>query len=505
MSQVSNPSDANGPQLRVVHEEAVAHRPTGAKSTAGWQWRLAKVLLCGLVIAPFAGAAAFFARYDTSQVMLVPIQEFKTFEYPEDPSGRGPKYAEYNGRQLTLIQRDATHFDFVFEPTEKHVAKVVFKNVDVSLMTPGLPSYAKQDPGLQRIALTDREWNRQQVQFDVDTDDIEVTGGDGFERENLKVASLAKNCLNAGLWEVLLSTKTDAGKQMYYQGWFTFPMGQYKRLWEQNTGLSYWDDFNWYRMEHWLDPAGNEIPMDKLRRVAAEQEVLVKFDPNEPIAFSGEQIRKRRTTLATNVVTWDDVCRKQETIRFATFIPPGTYSVDHPWANEYWRLASLNRAVHRRVTSELNGEPLDELELSFTSADGKQECQFIVGGVDLAKLPTLKEGNYPKGLYMPMGIGVPPFYQDYQGLKAAPPMESPYYSFLLDDEDRWIDHHSAAVDGPVMHRDADNPDLIHLYFLSYERHLLVAHFEITLPETSTATAMHAAASASKISKRLFNN
>ena len=412
---------------------------------------------------------------------MVNIYEFPTFEYAEDPSGRSPYYSEYQGRQLKLVQTDDTHFDFIFEPLEEHVAKVVFKNVDVSLLTPGLPEYAKDDDGLRRIALTDREWNRQQAQFYVGQDEIEITGGDGFEKENLHVASLAKNCLNAGLWEVLLFTKTETGKQMYYQGWFTFPMGQYKRLWEQNTGLSYWSDLNFYRMEHWLDPAGNVLPMEKLRTVLSETTIDAKFDPEEPIRFSGEQIRKRRTTLAPGVRCWGDIVERRDAIRFATFHPPGYYDVEKPWSNRFDLIATFKGAKHRRIKSELAGSELDELELEFESTEG-QTTRMFIGGVDLSSAPTLTAEDYPKGLYLPMGIGTPPFYQDYQELLKHPPQLSPYYSFVLDQNDAWIDHHSMAVDGPVIHRDANNPDVIHLYLMSYERHMLVAHFELSIAD-----------------------
>lgn len=79
---------------------------------------------------------------------------------------------------------------------------------------------------------------------------------------------------------------------------------------------------------------------------------------------------------------------------------------------------------------------------------------------------------------MPMGIGVPPFYQSYVDLQKMPPHTSPYFSLLLDEQDGWVDHHQFAIDGPVMHRDEVNPDLLHLYLLSYERHSLIAHFVI---------------------------
>jgi len=50
---------------------------------------------------------------------------------------------------------------------------------------------------------------------------------------------------------------------------------------------------------------------------------------------------------------------------------------------------------------------------------------------------------------------------------------------MLDDEGRWIDHHRFAIDGPVLHRDARSPDLLHVYLLSYERHTLINHIVIT--------------------------
>ena len=470
-----------------VPTEAVSKNGEEPKRNRGKGFfRFLKVAFGLVLLASVIGGAYFFSRYTVSEVTDVVVTEFPTFAYADDPSGRSPYYSEYKGRRLKLVQLDDAHFDFVFEPLDDHLAKIVFKNVDVSLMTTNIPEYTKQDDGLRRIALTDREWNRQQVQFYIGTDDVEVTGGDGFEKENLKVASLARNCLNAGLWELLLFTKTDKGKEMYYQGWFTFPMGQYKRLWEQNTGLSYWNDLNFYRMEHWLNPEGNVLPIEKLRTVISESSIDAGFDPDEKIRFAGEQIRKRRTTQAPQVRTWGDVIEKRDSIDFAEFRTPGFYDVGRPWHNRYELIAKFKNATHRRVKSSLNGEKLDELELRFETVDGK-ETRLYLGGLDLSKAPVLSRDEYPKGHYLPMGIGTPSFYQDYAVLQQMPPQKSPYYSFFLDENDGWIDHHSMAIDGPIFHRDADNPDLVHLYLMSYERHFLVAHYELPIPISPSPT------------------
>lgn len=441
------------------------------------RWRTVGLAAGALVLAAVAGGAVrTHFRYQTPDTMQVSVREFTNAEYPEDPAGRSVHHGQYNGRRLTLVKKDATHFDFVFEPDHPHVAKVVFKDVDVSLMTPSLPEWTKADAGLRRIALTDRQWNRQQVRFGgPGSPHVEVTGGDGWERENLVSAELAKNCLNAGLWEVLLFTKEKGEKALYYQGWFTFPLGHYQDLFERNTGLPYWQ--HWYYLEHWFDPAGTPVPMDKLRDVIQEREVEATFDRSERVIAAGEQTRKRRTTVAENVVTWGDFYDGRP-VRFAAFIPPGRYSLGHPWKNEYRRIDRLDRAVLREIKSPAATKPLHELELVFSSTKREGTCRFFVSGFDLAALPRLPVADYPNGMYMPMGIGVPPFFQSYEELERNPPQVSPYVSVLLDGQDRWIDHHSFAIDGPVLHRDEKDPGLLHVYLLSYERHSLIAHVAV---------------------------
>jgi len=93
--------------------------------------------------------------------MALPVREFSNAEYPEDPGNRSVHLGRYNGRSLKLVrQADGVRFDFILEPANPHAARVVWKDVDLALMTPGLPEWTKADPGLRRLALTDRQWNR---------------------------------------------------------------------------------------------------------------------------------------------------------------------------------------------------------------------------------------------------------------------------------------------------------------------------------------------------------
>ncbi|MCF2148880.1 hypothetical protein IQ276_021120 [Desmonostoc muscorum LEGE 12446] len=424
------------------------------------------------------GGFWFQSRYKFDNKMTVKLQELSNVDYPANPAPLGKNFQRYTNRKLTIIKRDETHFDFVLEPTDKKTAKIVIKNVDLELLVPKAPAWVKKDEGLEVIALTDREWNRQQVSFPANSQNIEIVGGDGFEKQNIVEIALANNCLNAGYWEILLFTKEDSNKTLYYQSWFTFPMGHYKNIFEKINNISYWR--HWWRLEHWQDPNGTIVKTDLLRNVIDEKEVASQFPLDEKIIVTGEQSRKVRTTLAKNITTWRDFYDNNNEIKFASFRPPGFYDQNKPWGNQYWRIGKFEKAIFRNI-KPIGVEPnLQEVELVFKDTKNGEQNRLFISGVNLKKLPQLPVEDYSKGLYMPMGIGIPPFYQSYEELTKNHPDVSPFFSVLLDPQDRWIDHHHLAVDGSVMHLDKQNPNLLHIYLLSYERNTLIAHFLLNL-------------------------
>jgi len=284
--------------------------------------------------------------------------------------------------------------------------------------------------------------------------------------------------LNAGLWEVLLYTTEEGKKSLYYQGWFTFPLGHYKELFEKYNDVSYWK--HWHRLEHWSDPEGTQVHLKTLRAVVNEREVAAVQHSIEDIIVDGEQKRKAKTVKAENVKCWGDVCEKKQNIQYATFIPPGRYTMSKPWGNEYERIEHFEKAIVRKIKSPGSARTLDEIELVFKNSKNGEKNRFIISGITLSMLPRLNPQQYSKGLYMPMGVSVPPFYQTYDDLKKSPPQYSPYFCLLLDGEGKWINHHDVAIDGPVIHRDHLDPSLYHIYLLSYERHSLVGHYTIKL-------------------------
>jgi hypothetical protein len=439
--------------------------------------KIITVLLILVCLIAIAFVTYFYSKYHTEDMMIIDVEEVTLIEYPEDPSIRSKYYNKYSDRQLILIKNDATHFDFLFESKNPKVATLILRDIDISLFVPVVPTWVRDEPNLEFIALSDREWNRQQVSFTKESPHVEIIGGDGFEEEQISSIALARNCLNAGLWELLLFTEESHEKSLYYQGWFNFPLGHYKEIFEDMNQTSYW--WHWHRLEHWVDPQGTPVNLSHLRDVISEHSVNIERLPDEKIIAAGEQLRKAKIVSAPDITCWKDFCEEAE-IQYASFIKPGRYSVAHPWNHEYERIAGVESAVVRKIKSPATQKELDELEVTFRSSKTGELQRFIISGFDIDSLPQLPERLYPEGLYMPMGISVPPFYQKYQDLKNEPPEKQPYFSLLLDEKGEWINHHEVAIDGPVLHRDVIDPYMIHFYILSYERQSLVGHFIIKL-------------------------
>ncbi len=440
-----------------------------------------KKLSVGVAIVAGAAALAFVGwqktKYSISDTMRLPLQELTTALYPEDPAERSVMHSRYCGRTLALVKKDGRHFDFVLESKDPAVARVRFKNIDVSLFATSQPEWTRQHDGNQLIALIDREWSRQQVSFKPGSPHLEVSGGDGLERTNLYTAELAKNCLNAGLWEIQLTFQEGGNKALYYQAWFTFPLGHYRRLVEENSGIEYSRFAR--RLEHWVDPAGTPLDLGQLRKVVSEEDPQAVFPKEERVIASGEQKRKMRCVTAESIRAWADYYDGRD-ISFASFIKPGRYSVQHPWKHQLWRVGDFRHARLRNIVCPSSTNTLQEIELVFRDTRNGETNRLFVGGFDVRKIPQLATADYFKGFYSPMGISVPPFFQSYEDLLTSAPAQLPYFSFIVDNHDRWLNHHEMAIDGPVMHRDEKDENLLHLYLLSYERHALVAHFRIPL-------------------------
>ncbi len=331
-----------------------------------------------------------------------------------------------------------------------------------------LPEWTKaDDPGLQRIALTDRQWNRQQVSFAHPSPHVEASWGNGFEKTHLASAELAKNCLNAGLWEVLLYVQEDGRKALYYHGWFTFPLGHYAHLFERNTGLPYWRHF--YYLEHWDDPAGTPLHLDGLRRVKDERPVPATFLGDEEIVAAGEQVGKRRDVIADNLVSLEEDYYDGRKVAARRFRAAGPLQFQSAVEERVLAAARSRRRYGATIISPATEKPLQELELVFTGKGGGT-CRILVNGFDLHALPLAARRGLSQGTVPADGHRQPAVLSELRVYATIRRSLARTSAWRLDEDDHWLNHHELAVDGVVLHRDADDPEVLHVYLLSYERH-----------------------------------
>lgn len=430
----------------------------------------------GLVI--LVGLVWFAGRYDDRPQQTVLLTAFAKDDYPENPEITSSIYGTYPHRQLIIQRLGDARFRFLLEPATPAAAAIELTDVDLSHFVAAVPPWVKTDPDLTRVGLIDREWNRQQVQFARPSTHLDVReGGDGFEQRALTRVDLARNCLNAGLWEFLLFTTEDGEERVYEHLWFTFPLGLYKQAFEQVNDLSYWS--YWWSLEHWVDPSGTPIRLHRLRTVEQEWPVQTTVRWDEPVAMKGEQVRKRKNILTPVGSTYRNWYTQP--VRFASFIPPGRYSRAHPRETQLHYLAELLGATVRHIKLSGNSRSLLEVELAFRSNKTGEASRLILGGLDEAAIPVASPDHYDRGWQVPLGIGNPSFFEAYDTVVENPPTQRAFYGFHLDAQDRWLDHHAIGVDGPLLHWDAEDPSCLHLYLLSYERHALLNHVILTIP------------------------
>jgi hypothetical protein len=392
----------------------------------------------------------------------------------------------YSGKSIEFRQVEETNFDVSIDWVGTEIDRpVILKNIDLSLFIPTAPLSVRGNSQLQRWFILEREFNRQKVVFSANSNHLQLPDIPGYRPEELSV-SLTNNCLSAGYWEFAVTADRDGKQTKLYQGYFSFPIGRYKKLFETYNKASYWMYLP--TLEAWKKPnfmSGVLFDLSAVRSARSESPVEADSLRFEKVLVLGEQKDKEKLILEgkNKIDRWQDLLDSQ--IAFQSFVAPGTYEPQKPFNTHYGEISRFKGVILRKIESPLSQENLHEIQLNFQNTAGESR-KLIISGVKLEDIPKLPVEQYSKGIYRPLGFGTP-FTQKYEELKQNPPTNSSFFSVLLDKDDRIIDYrHDVGLNGVVLHRDIDSPNLLHLYLLSYERITLVNHYLINL-ESSPPT------------------
>ena len=340
----------------------------------------------------------------------------------------------------------------------------------MSEFIPAIPEGFKGDEYLSLITCVNQEWNRNQVQFD----------GSNFKSTNPRIvrADVARNCLNAYLWEIILYVQEEGKTTPYAHGWFNFPKDLYATLFQEKNG----QPFSRYQsaMEEWIDPPNQPIQLQLLRRPLASLEVawVDSSDAMYPIAGARQKKFKEIITPAS-FATMRDL--QSDATTFATFTPPGFYNKKDPRQTELGRLKNLQHTQLFQMVSAINGDTLHELQLLFQDEAGERKTQLVFGGLDLTQFPVLASSEANKGWKTSMGFANHTFYEKYAVQVATKTKNNPYYGYLATGKGSWLDSHRIGIDGPIFHFSDPERKVLHLWLLSFERHALVGHYIFKLP------------------------
>ncbi len=403
----------------------------------------------------------------------IKVTEMSDSEYPDNPNldSRHSLAKQKYFEKIVLNDKNQSLFDLDLYSQKEGEIKISLKNLPLLEWMPTASEYIKKDNYLTYIAVINQEWNRQQVQFK--KGQFSVSGNSKLEITRI---DLARNCLNAYLWEMLVYAKDkDGNDKLFWQCWFDFPHDLYKDLFEKRNNLSY-STFE-EGLENWKDPESKPIDLQLLRKVISEKEIAFENKNTEMYPLKGERERKRKNIIYPKTITKINDLLSDSTL-FATFSIPGFYNKKDPRKTELSKLGILQKVVKRKVTTAL-GKPSTEFELIFLSnKDSKTITKMIVGGMDIKEIPTLLAENANDGWQTSMGVANHSFYETYDFMKAHPTAQNGFYSFLLDEKGNWIDSHKIGIDGPLFHFDDKNKNKLHLWILAFERHAFVGHYEL---------------------------
>ncbi len=334
--------------------------------------------------------------------------------------------------------------------------------VDLRLLTPRVPRLVRGNDALTRLALIQREFNRNEVHNP-------LPDGTDF--------SIANNCLERGLWEVKLA-RSEGGKTVtLFHAWLTFPKEEYARLFrEANAGLDY---VPYDRLFANYPGVGRFVlPLDALRKVKSEVELsgLDTHAAEAPERLT-EQRNKVKLLKTPDVGTYGDFARaEKQPITLAKFNTPGIYDQNDAMRFDLTWLGRPEKIFWREVESPRAAGTFPEVEIRFANG-----YRILAADAELSRLPARREAPAVEAdvLKLVCGIGTPIIHATAAERSAEMTEDRPRYLMLLDAKANHVDNHLTGVDGLYAWRDAEGR--LHLWLVSYERIALVAHLSARWP------------------------
>lgn len=412
------------------------------------------------------------ATEGNQKVFPFKITNLSDKDYPDNPDiGYRSEVYKNDLFESGLISMTADSFVMNLSFFTKTDDTIKVKYMVVSELIPTIPINVKDDEYLSYISCINQEWNRNQLQFNPENFKTTIP--------NIDRVDIARNCLNAYLWEVIIYIIENGKSVPYAHGWFDFPHDLYAKLFERKNKIP----FSKYKdaMENWVAPENKVVKLELLRKKLDSVEVSYTDKSDEMYPLDGARKKKFKEIIYPDTfTTMRDL--QTDSAQFATFSKPGYYNKEEPRKTQLGRIYNLKNVQVNKVKHFSNKikDTLREVQLDFTHKTNGKQTTLLIGGLDFKRFPVLPPSEANKGWKSSMGIGNHTFYELYKDHLHSKSEQSPYYALLLDGEGKWLDSHEIGIDGPIFHFEDEERKILHLWLLSFERHALVGHYVIEL-------------------------
>jgi hypothetical protein len=409
-----------------------------------------------LVLAAISAAALAALRAAPKAPLRLPLKA-EVLTAPQ-----GTAFPSYDTLELSPL--GAGRYDAKLSPGEDAPR---IAGIDLTLLVPRVPRLSRGSESLTRLALIQREFNRNEIH------NVLADGTD---------FSIANNCLERGLWEVKLA-KTDAGRTTTsFHAWFTFPKEEYAGLFARANGGLEEEKFDGLFAKY-PGVGGFALPLDDLRSVKSTRVLSpVESHAGDALDALTEQKGKTKLIRTKNLATYADVVRPaSQPIALAKFTVPGLYDPNESMTFDLSWLGKAPKVTWRQVASPRASGAFPELELSFANG-----LRVLAADARLANLPARRETPAVETdvLKFVCGIGTPIIHAKAEERAAEMSEDRPRYLLILDAKGNHVDTHLMGVDGLYAWREAGEPGKLHVWLVSYERIALIAHFSVPWPAAS---------------------
>lgn len=401
------------------------------------------------------------------QTIKAKLRHLSDAEYPDNPDNsiRHPAYNKLLYSVIEFRPRPDSLYDIKISGTEADTIQINAISLDEFI--PVACESVRNYPYLQYIALINQEWNRHQVAFTPEQFEVRGSNDKGISR-----VDIARNCLNAGLWEVIMFADSGGNALPIHHSWFDFPKEKYAHLFELRNHIAY----EKYKkpLENWVTPENKIIQLSDLRKMTQTDTINFYSHNSENYPLRGERKKKfpniiypKNTTRISDFLT--------DSTRFATFSPPGIYTTADPRKTELSRLSNPILWVLRKIKTSRDDKRV-EIEIVFNPEEASKKTRLIISGLNLEEIPLLDTTEANKGWQNSMGFGNHSFYETYEKQQSYNAFQNPYFCILTTEDYFWLDSHEIGIDGPLLHFDSKDPNRLHIWILSFERHAFVGHY-----------------------------